>query len=406
MNSALQCLSHVIPLTYFFLDGLTRDISDDDRGIDPEWNQFYTVGPVTGAYVDVLRNLCLPNKTVYYMSSFRPTQIKETIGQQAPRFATWDQQDAQEFMTFLLDEIHKELKEKNGNESNTIIEELFFGKIQSTITCLECKHEVKTINPISFLPLPLTQPGRLFIIKFIGKNGDNDLATVRVSENGQVKSLIQAFFESRPSQSSFRTIIAMTDDGQLDLEMPLNKLSVSEVMLVEEDDFARSIQYNRFDRHSKQLTLDGCLREFCSLEPLEDSWLCQQETCQKHTKATKQLQFSGLPPILIIQFKRFSHKDGLREKIETFVDYPIDGLDLSSFLSPGEEAVYDLFAVIMHTGSIYGGHYISFARHETNGRSLWYKFDDSYVTSVYYKAEIVSRDAYLLFYIKRDKSKQ
>jgi uncharacterized UBP type Zn finger protein len=211
MNSALQCLSHVIPLTYFFLDGLTRGISDDDKGIDSVWNQFYTVGSVTGAYADVLRNLWLPNN--YYMSSFRPTQIKETIGLQASRFATSDQQDAQEFMTFLLDEIHKELKEKNGSESNTIIEELFFGKIQSTITSLECKHQVKTINPISFLPLPLTQPGRLFLIKFIGKNGENDLATVRVPENGQVKSLIQAFFESRPSHSSFRTIIAMTDDS-------------------------------------------------------------------------------------------------------------------------------------------------------------------------------------------------
>jgi ubiquitin carboxyl-terminal hydrolase 4/11/15 len=406
MNSALQCLSHVIPLTNFFLDGLTRGISDDDKDIDPEWNQFYTVGPVTGAYTDVLRNLWLPNKTAYYISSFRPTHIKETVGLKAPRFATWDQQDAQEFMTFLLDEIHKELKEKNGSESNNIIEELFFGKIQSTITCLECKHEVKTINPISFLPLPLTQPGRLFVIKFIGKNGDNDCATVSVPENGQVKSLIQAFVESRPSHSFFRTIIAMTDDGQLDLEMPLNKLSIPEVILVEEDDFASSTPYNRFNRSSKQLTLEGCLREFCSLESLEDSWLCEQETCKKHTKATKQLQFYSLPPILIIQFKRFSHKDGLREKIETFVDYPIDGLDLSSFLSSGEEAVYDLFAVIMHTGSIYDGHYISFARHETNGRSSWYKFDDAYVTSVYYKEEIVSRNAYLLFYIKRDKSKQ
>jgi ubiquitin C-terminal hydrolase len=407
MNSALQCLAHAKPLTQFFLDGLMQDVSEDDNCVDSEWNQFYTIGSVIGAYADVLRNLWLPKKTIYYYSSFRPDHIKDTIGLQAPRFATNDQQDAQEFMTYLLDEIHKELKEKNGSESSTIIEELFFGKIQSTITCRQCHHEVKTTNPISFLPLPLNQQGHIFSIKFIAKDGGNDLSTVIVPENGQVKNIIEAFVESRPSYLFYRTIIVMTDDGQLDLKMPLNQLSVREVMLVEQDDFLIGSSYNRFDRHSKKLTLEGCLQEFCSLESLEDSWLCEQETCKKHTQATKQLKLSSLPPILIIQFKRFSHEDGLRQKIETFVEYPINGLDLSSFLpSPEEEAIYDLFAVCNHIGSIYSGHYIAYARHELNGKDAWYKFDDSYVSSYCRDSDIVSRDAYLLFYIKRDKPKQ
>jgi ubiquitin C-terminal hydrolase len=407
MNSALQCLAHVKPLTQFFLDELTQNTSDDEKGLDPEWNQFYTVGTVIGAYADVLRNLWLPRKFFYSMYSYRPERIKETIGLQAPRFATYDQQDAQEFMTYLLDEIHKELKEKNGSESNTIIEELFVGKIQSTVTCLECQHQVKTTNIISFLPLPLNQHGRTFNVKFIGKDGDNDFTTVSVPENGQVKSIIQAFVESRPSYSFWRTIIVMADEGQLDLEMPLSELSVREVMLIEQDDFRSGLYYSRFDRHPQKLTLDGCLRDFCSLENLEDSWSCEQETCKKHTKATKQLQFINLPPILIIQFKRFSHENGLRQKIETFVDYPFEGLDLNSFLvSSSEDAIYDLFAVSNHIGSIYGGHYTAYAQHELYGTNEWYKFDDSFASKVYYKDDIISKDAYLLFYIKRDKPKQ
>ncbi|CAF1036489.1 unnamed protein product [Rotaria sordida] len=408
MNSALQCLVHAKPLTQFFLDGLTQDVSDDDKYVDVEWNQFYTIGTVTGAYADLLKNLCLSNKTMNYSSTFRPTHLREIIGVQAPRFATSDQQDAQEFMTFLLDEIHRELKEKNGNESNTIIEDLFFGKIQSTITCLQCKHEEKTINPISFLPLPLTQQGRRFTIKFISRCGDTELAHVNVSETGQVKNLIEAFAESC-SHTLFGTIMAMTNDEQLDLEMPLNQLSTREIMLVEKDDFTSSSQFNRFNRHSKKLTLESCLREFCSLESLEDSWLCQQETCKKTTNATKQLQFCSLPTILIIQFKRFLHQDGLREKLETFVDYPINALNLSHFISSSsssEQIIYDLFAVCKHTGSIYGGHYITCARHETNGESKWYRFDDSFVSSFCYNDDIVSKDAYLLFYIKRENPKQ
>jgi ubiquitin C-terminal hydrolase len=407
MNSALQCLAHAKPLTQFFLDGLMQNASDDDKGLDPDWNQFYTIGTVTGAYADVLRNLWLPSKSFYSYYSYRPDHIKETIGLQAPRFATYDQQDAQEFLNYLLDEIHKELKEKNGSESSTIIEELFFGKIQSTVTCKECQHQVKTTNMISFLPLPLNQQGLKFNVRFIAKNGDHDTATVCVPENGQVKSIIEAFVESRPSYLLYRTIIVMIDDGQLDLEMPLSQLSVREVILIEQDDLSSGYYRSRYDKPPQKLTLDGCLRDFCSLETLEDSWLCQQETCQKHTEATKQLQFLSLPPILIIQFKRFSHENGLRQKIEIFVDYPMEGLDLTSLLpSSSEDAIYDLFAVSNHIGSIYGGHYIAYAQHESNGKNEWYKLDDSITSQVYFKNDIVSRDAYLLFYIKRDKSKQ
>ena len=407
MNSALQCLTHAKPLTQFFLEGLKQSTSDNDKCIELDWNQFYNIGTVTGAYADVLRNLWLPDKTKYYSPPFRPTHIKEIIGLLAPRFATVDQQDAQEFMTFLLEEINKELKEKNGSQSNTIIEELFFWKIQSTITCPECQHEEKTINPISLLSLPLTQQGRRFMIRFITKNGDSDVVCVSVPENGHVKNLIDAFVEIRPPPLLYyHTIIVMANDEQLDSEIPLNSLSTTELILIEQDDSFNTIWPNRYDKDSKKLTLEGCLQDFCSVETLEDLWLCQQEACKKHTKATKQLQLCSLPPILIIQFKRFSHEDGLRHKIETFVDYPMNGLDLSRFLPSSEEAIYDLFAVSKHTGSIYGGHYIAYARYEINGKNNWHKFDDSYVSSFCWDNDIVSRDAYLLFYIKRDTPKQ
>ena len=56
-------------------------------------------------------------------------------------------------------------------------------------------------------------------------------------------------------------------------------------------------------------------------------------------------------------------------------------------------------------GSIYGGHYTAYARHTKYNKTAWYKFDDSSVTLVKeqdYEYDIVTRHAYLLFYIKRD----
>ena len=408
MNSALQCLAHAQLLTDFFLTNLTEDSS-----CDPEWNQFYTVGSVTGAYVDLLKNLWMPKRTFFTSSSFRPTHIKDTIGLQAPRFATFDQQDAQEFMTHLINEIQKEFKEKNPSESMTIIDELFSGNLQSTITCTECQHQTKSMNIINFIPLPLGQHDRPFRVIFISTQGTTDCTDVHVPENGLVRHIIEAYINQQPAFQTFMyLIVAMTNEGQIDIDTPLNQLSNNEITLIEQDQFIGSQAFNATYRTpSKQLTIRHCLQEFCSIEKLDDAWLCQQDTCQKPTNATKQLQLVSLPPILVIQLKRFSQHNDLRYKIETFVDFPIDGLDLTNFLPSSssqkqdEEYIYDLFAVSNHIGSIYTGHYTAYARHQTGDRYQWYKFDDTFVTQMYSTSSIVSKDAYLLFYVKRNRSK-
>ena len=68
------------------------------------------------------------------------------------------------------------------------------------------------------------------------------------------------------------------------------------------------------------------LKNFSHLKNFEDGWTCQREKCKKKTTATKQLRLHTLPPVLIIQFKRFSHENGLHQKVETFVDYPMKNL--------------------------------------------------------------------------------
>lgn len=58
---------------------------------------------------------------------------------------------------------------------------------------------------------------------------------------------------------------------------------------------------------------------------------------------------------------------------------------------------YDLTAVICHHGTVCGGHYTCYARHETKGK--WYEYDDQLVTEV--SEEDVQRcEAYVLFYRK------
>ncbi|MFH4973766.1 hypothetical protein AB6A40_000475 [Gnathostoma spinigerum] len=143
----------------------------------------------------------------------------------------------------------------------------------------------------------------------------------------------------------------------------------------------------------------------------EESWYCNK--CKEHVEATKRLILYRLPPILIIQLKRFVYTNSIvsihrRSKDERSVRYPIDGLDLADYLSKtapkGQETKYDLFGVVCHSGSSYFGHYISFGRLQSlDGQTTeidWRTFDDSSVTRMS-SARVQTDDAYLLFYRQR-----
>ena len=408
MNSVLQCLIHTKPLTHFIIDRLRHTTSTDDPYGGTEWNSFYSVGDVTGAYAGLLQQMCEQNtESDSYRYSLRPTRLKETIDHRIQHYSKWDQEDAQEFMTGFLNEIQKEFKEKNSVDSSNIIEELFFGTIQSTVTCLACGHGETTTNPISFLPLPVNPPERTFQVTFHPKYGSEERIQVDVSSKGQVKDLVDAFRTAYHLSTYFYDILVMINGKSFEYETPLSRITQSDVILREAENYS-----SRFDRLSSmnsmttKMTLEECLEEFCTPEQLDEPHLCPKKKCAKTVLATKQLHLFSLPPVLVIQFKRFSHRDGFRRKIETFVKYPRDGLNLSAFLSSEEktEAIYDLFAVTNHIGTMSSGHYTAYARRQINGRDRWFKLNDSYVSSVSDDEEIVSRDAYLLFYQRRSNS--
>ncbi|CAF3199301.1 unnamed protein product [Rotaria socialis] len=405
MNSALQCLIHIAALTEFFLDGFQQVHTSADHA--DAYNPFDSCGEMTGAYAELIWNMRRTDRRdLDYNRSFKPTRMKETIGYFSPSFATSDQQDAQEFITFLLDAIHEELKEKNKANRNTIVQKLFFGTLQSKVTCLKCNHVKSTTNYISFLPISLNHQQRRFLVNFVTKDGTQERTMINVNRDGRVGDLVQQFLEFYHLSHLFNRIIVIggLSEGQLQFDTLLKQLSEDEVTLIEHDDYIIRMESNRFDAEINKLRLEECLQGFISLEELDDLWFCQEKTCEQSTTATKQLRFNSLPRVAIIQLKRFSYSNGLRRKLDTFVDYPTDELDLSDLLSSSnkEKAIYDLIAVSNHIGSISSGHYTAYARQEPNVDE-WYEFDDAYVSKIHSTCKIVSKDAYLLFYVKRTK---
>uniref|UniRef100_A0A0R3S6I2 Ubiquitin carboxyl-terminal hydrolase n=1 Tax=Elaeophora elaphi TaxID=1147741 RepID=A0A0R3S6I2_9BILA len=116
-------------------------------------------------------------------------------------------------------------------------------------------------------------------------------------------------------------------------------------------------------------SLYDMLAMFSETERLKPEEYCSK--CKEHVEATKQLVLYRLPPVLIIQLKRFIYTTSLmtihrRSKDDRPVRYPLENLDLAQFLSdtapPGQETKYDLTGVVCHSGSSYFGHYISLGR--------------------------------------------
>ncbi|XP_020553724.1 ubiquitin carboxyl-terminal hydrolase 8-like [Sesamum indicum] len=145
------------------------------------------------------------------------------------------------------------------------------------------------------------------------------------------------------------------------------------------------------------ISLYKCVETFLKEEPLgpDDMWYCPN--CKEHRQASKKLDLWRLPEILVIHLKRFSYTRFLKNKLETFVDFPIDDFDLSNYVIQKNNSDchrYKLYAVSNHYGGMGGGHYTAFAKHRLK---RWYEFDDSHVFPVT-EEQIKTQAAYVLFY--------
>ncbi|PKS12947.1 hypothetical protein jhhlp_000288, partial [Lomentospora prolificans] len=174
MNSALQCVRSVEELTkYFLTDEYVEEINTD--------NPLAFKGKMALAYGNLL-------KEMYHCNDYlRPSSFKSVAGQCRPTFASWGQQDSQEFLGFLLDALQEDLSRvkrkpyiekpdstddmindqaaiaKMADEvwditkrrDDSVIADLFTGLYKSTLKCPVCHKISITFDPFNNLTLPL-----------------------------------------------------------------------------------------------------------------------------------------------------------------------------------------------------------------------------------------------------------
>ncbi|KAL4424055.1 hypothetical protein ABPG75_001356 [Micractinium tetrahymenae] len=140
------------------------------------------------------------------------------------------------------------------------------------------------------------------------------------------------------------------------------------------------------------------LERFTAGEVLDgqNKYKCPKQS--KGVRAVKRMTVDAAPNVLMIQLKRFEFSFS-GHKISKKVDFDLD-LDLGPYMSerPAAPALYDLYAVLVHSGhSVHSGHYYSYVR-APNG--IWHICDDTHVAQVA-ERQVMAQKAYILFYKKR-----
>ncbi|EFN76019.1 Ubiquitin carboxyl-terminal hydrolase 8 [Harpegnathos saltator] len=164
MNSIIQCLSNTTHLAKYFTDNSYADDLNTN-------NDNMTQGQVVEEVAQVIKALWRGQ-----YKSISPHDLKVAVGQYKLQFESYDQQDSHEFLTFLLDWMHNDLKkeskmpiemtnaekewDKAMNSQKSIISDLFFGQLRSTITCSFCKQASTTYETFNSLTMSLSHSNR------------------------------------------------------------------------------------------------------------------------------------------------------------------------------------------------------------------------------------------------------
>lgn len=291
MNSILQCLSNTPELRDYCLANVHRtDLNNNCKSKAALMEEFAKLTQCLWTSVN--------NEVV------NPSDFRSQIQTFAPKFVGCNQQDAQEFLRFLLDGLH--------NEVNRVT-------VRPKVSVEDFDHLSDEEKAKRMWNMYLERENSKVVDLFVG----------------QLKSSVTC------TVCGFRSTVF---DPFWDLSIPVAQKSTGEV------------------------TLKDCLRLFTKEDVLDGEERPTCNKCKARRKCTKRFSIQKFPQILVLHLKRFSDSNIRASKLSTFVNFPLREFDLREFASEGgERAVYNLYAVSNHSGNALGGHYTAYCKNPSLG---------------------------------------
>ncbi|KAG5300159.1 ubiquitin carboxyl-terminal hydrolase [Histoplasma capsulatum G186AR] len=369
VNMGSTCYMNAIIQCLSVTVQLTKFFIDNRFHSQVQKNWKGSQGILPGLFANLVRSLWKNDVEV-----IRPTSFRNFIGRLNPEWAGSRQQDAKEFFDVLLDCLHEDL---NLNWNRTPLRPL--------TTEQEMRREQMPIEQVSTIEWNRYCHREYSYISslFAGQHASR----LRCRTCRRTSTTYEAFFS-------------------ISVEIPSSPASGAG-------------------------DLYQCLNSYCQEEMLsgDEVWKCPY--CRSEREATKQIILTRAPRFLVIHFKRFSlSRYQQTRKIHTPINFPITGLDITSFMAPPIRTssapngradgnnkqlqpelattppyIYNAYGIVRHIGSSSSeGHYISLVRDDRRG--CWRKFDDQRVTDFnpmgLKPADSLQNDqAYLVFYERK-----
>ena len=295
------------------------------------------------------------------LSTWSPHYFFSSVTRLMPFFGGNTQQDAHDFLHYLLDRLKDEKKIEVGR--------FFGGKIASDVICGRCGGHKQRVEIFLDLSLDYTML---------------NVSCVRVRRERDGKDGMQA--------------------RQLSINDCLKRFTTKEELSPRQP-------YACENCRALNPNIDSMPRTFASYE---DIAFHGKYPFIGEGPTEKRLTISTLPEILCLHLKRWRAVGRQWFKNERYVEYPLNGLDLRPYMHPdmtkstsGKEikseelgSIYDLIAVICHHGAgVRSGHYTSYCRNMD--KNEWYHFDDQRVTQMSDASHVQTPDAYILLYKRR-----
>ena len=338
MNSTLQCLSQTKKLTSYFLNENKKE-EIINNNIALENKDDLQLCPI---YLDLVKNLWDINKT---KSSFSPNDFMKNIEKMNPLFKQGQAGDSKDFIIFILERIHTELKKpvkQMSNEQNniqplnqydrnnsyynfgldfmkdsSIISENFYGVNETTNECLNCKNNYAMNN----MTTPLCYNYGIF---------NNLIFPLEEVKNMKFNNQIQ-----------FNNLIQSN-----------NQINFNTVTI-----------YDCFNYNQKTELFTGTNQNYCNL--------CKQTSDSYYTN-----KIYSTPQILILILNR-GKNNMYNVKLEFY-----ETIDISQYvLSNNTPQIFNLYGVITHIGeSGPNAHFIASCKSPIDNK--WYRYNDAFVNPI------------------------
>ena len=182
MNSTLQCLLHVVELSYY----IVNSYNDFKRSHFDMMAKTESRGLLSDEFKNILDNVLTENKEKRFFwddvqNSFAPYEFNKLIGKLNPQFKKYEANDAKDLIIYLLQEMHEELNYFGGKKLDkipkcnqlieadafdffykvnstmnfSIISYLFWGIVRQVTKCFKCQSILYNFQYFQYLSFPL-----------------------------------------------------------------------------------------------------------------------------------------------------------------------------------------------------------------------------------------------------------